>query len=113
MKKPKVKIAKGPMKWYLNMRDAFAAYAAWNVIYFRNERVMKSVVGKKILAHELKHWEQKNREGLLMFGIKYVWWSLTRGYVMNPYEIEARKAMGQKSIEDYQKFRSKYNYLKR
>ena len=113
MKKPKIKIAKGFMKWYLEFFNAFAAYAPWGTIYFRNSKVMKGQIGKKLVLHELKHLEQKEKDGLILYGIKYVYWLLIKGYVMNPYEIEARKAMGLRNKKEYYDFRKKYENLKK
>ena len=113
MKKPKAKIARGFMKWYLEFFDAFAAYAPWGVMYFRNSKIMNGYIGKKLLLHELKHSEQIKRDGLIFYGIKYVYWLLTKGYVMNPYEVEARKAMGLKNKKDYYDFKKKYAELKK
>jgi len=47
---------------------------------------------KKLMAHEMKHIEQQNREGWIKFFLKYNWYWVTRGYKNNPYEIEAREA---------------------
>ena len=47
---------------------------------------------QKLIRHELKHLEQIERDGRLVFSIKYLWWLLRYGYCDNPYEVEARKA---------------------
>lgn len=42
--------------------------------------------------HEYAHKAQWQRDGWLKFTVCYLWYHCTRGYAMNPYEIEARKA---------------------
>ncbi len=42
--------------------------------------------------HEEAHKRQWKREGALKFILKYLWYSVTISYIMNPYEIEAREA---------------------
>tara|TARA_R110002153_G_scaffold154516_1_gene306559 strand:+ start:442 stop:834 length:393 start_codon:yes stop_codon:yes gene_type:complete len=44
---------------------------------------------KELLNHELIHWEQYRREGLLMLP-KYIIENLRNGYDSNKYEVEAR-----------------------
>lgn len=43
-----------------------------------------------LLNHELVHWQQYQREGLLKFYFKYLFQQLKNGYDGNEYEIEAR-----------------------
>lgn len=45
-----------------------------------------------LLRHERKHLAQIERDGRLLFSIKYLWWSVHHWYYMNPYEVEAREA---------------------
>jgi len=40
-----------------------------------------------LLLHELRHAEQFEADRL--FPVRYVWASLTRGYMRNPYELDA------------------------
>lgn len=47
---------------------------------------------QRLLRHERCHLEQIERDGRLKFSLKYLWWTVQRGYWMNPYEIEARAA---------------------
>ena len=60
----------------------------WSVIYvlpgFERDQ--------RLLRHERCHLAQIERDGRLLFAIKYSWWTLRYGYYMNPYEIEARAA---------------------
>lgn len=43
-----------------------------------------------LLDHELIHWKQFQREGLLGFLVGYSTHAICNGYDENPYEIEAR-----------------------
>lgn len=42
--------------------------------------------------HEDEHKKQWARHGKVRFLIKYLWYLVTKSYIMNPYEIEAREA---------------------
>lgn len=46
----------------------------------------------KLIRHELCHLEQIERDGRLIFSIKYLYWLARHGYRNNPYEVEARAA---------------------
>lgn len=48
-----------------------------------------------LLKHELIHWQQYQREGLLGFLVNYSIMAKKHGYDMNPYEIEARHKSGE------------------
>jgi hypothetical protein len=37
-------------------------------------------------------WQQIQRDGRLVFAVKYLWWLLLHGYLDNPYERAARAA---------------------
>ena len=50
------------------------------------------------LRHELKHVEQYERHGFLLFLWKYLLESLRNGYRNNAFEVEARAAEGDKSL---------------
>ena len=43
-----------------------------------------------LIAHEWMHMKQQQKEGRIMFAIKYTWHNLVKGYDTNPYEVEAR-----------------------
>lgn len=45
-----------------------------------------------LLRHERKHLEQIERDGRLLFSIKYLYWLCRYGYKNCPYEVEARAA---------------------
>lgn len=80
--------ASGPILWYMKA-CGFAGWASfWRVIYvlpgFENN--------ESLLRHERKHLEQIERDGRVLFSIKYLYWLIRHGYLNNPYEVEARRA---------------------
>ena len=84
----KVRIATGLLSWYM-MRFGFRGWASfWGAVYvlpgYENDR--------RLLRHERKHLEQIERDGRLLFSLKYSWWTIRYGYWNNPYEVEARAA---------------------
>ena len=68
-------------------------YIGWtgfnNTIYYIDENHMKD---ERLQRHELKHIEQINDLGRVLFTVKYLWYAITVGYDENPFELEARKA---------------------
>jgi hypothetical protein len=58
---------------------------------------------KMLLAHELVHWKQYQREGFINFITNYRSQHKKVGYDLNPYEIEARVLSGEKEecIKNY------------
>ena len=83
-----VKTATGLIAAYMRLCGFLGWASFWCVIYVlpgheRNE---------PLLRHERKHLEQIERDGRLLFAIKYSWWTLRHGYHMNPYEVEAHAA---------------------
>ena len=57
-------------------------------IYILEERLGE----ERLKIHELAHWAQYQRMGLVMFYLTYFWYNIRYGYHMNPMEIEARNA---------------------
>lgn len=47
---------------------------------------------ERLLRHEREHLRQIERDGRLLFALRYSWWTLRHGYWRNPYEVEARAA---------------------
>jgi hypothetical protein len=45
---------------------------------------------KLLLEHEMVHWKQYQREGLIGFPLNYAIEAIQKGYDKNKYEIEAR-----------------------
>ncbi len=53
--------------------------------------IKKSEKNNKILIeHELVHWQQFQKEGIISYMFNYIMESLQNGYDQNKYEIEAR-----------------------
>lgn len=74
-------IKKSNLAHRLFNQDAFVFYP-WIFINNPND--------KKLLAHELVHVMQVQRDGWLHFYLKYLYYHAKYGYKNNPYEIEAR-----------------------
>ncbi len=55
---------------------------------------LEGEAAKRVLGHELIHWEQYRRWGLLGFYWRYLWWAARYGYRDNPMEVEARERSG-------------------
>ena len=98
----RLKIASGFMRHYLILGGGVAAYTPWGTIYFISKKVMKN---KKLMKHELAHQKHIERDGAIIYGLKYIYYMISRGYWNNPYEIEARKAMGIKTKKQDKIFR--------
>lgn len=83
-----IRTATGPIAWYMCC-CGFSGWASfWNTVY-----VMPGFErDQRLLRHERKHLEQIERDGRLLFALKYLWWTLRHGYYMNHYEVEAREA---------------------
>lgn len=82
----KVRIATGLIAWYMRL-FGFRGWASfWRTVYvlpgYENDQ--------RLLRHERKHLKQIERDGRLLFSIKYLYWLCRYGYYMNPYEVEAR-----------------------
>lgn len=80
--------ATGLIAWYMK-RCGFAGWASfWRTIYV----LPGHEHDERLLRHERKHLEQIERDGRLLFSLKYLYWLCRHGYHMNPYEVEARAA---------------------
>ena len=83
-----IRVAKGPLRWWLKL-TGFAGITLPPVgIYILAERIND----ERLRKHELAHWEQYKRMGLLRSYLLYTWYSIRYGYWNNPLEIEARAA---------------------
>ena len=88
-----VRTATGLIAWYMRA-CGFAGWASfWSTIYvlpgFERDQ--------RLLRHERKHLEQIERDGRILFALKYSWWTIRHGYWNNPYEVEARAAESKKT----------------
>lgn len=86
----KIKIREAPGLFALMMQifgiEGFIGL--WGTIYVQPGRVRD----RRLIRHKMKHVEQIQRDGALIFTLQYVWWLLRHGYTNNPYEVEARQA---------------------
>jgi len=82
----KIKTAKGLILWSMNLCkfDGWASF--WNTIYLRPGYENDAA----LIRHEKAHLEQIERDGRVLFSIRYLWWLARYGYWDNPYEVEAR-----------------------
>ena len=71
-----------PTLWLLG---ASAITMPWRRIYIIRERLDDAILRR----HEMIHIEQIDRDGVVLFCLRYVWWSARYGYWNNPYEVEA------------------------
>jgi hypothetical protein len=77
--------AKGFWKFLLRRFQIAAIVMPWRTVY-----IAKPYLNHEgLIAHEMVHIEQINRDGPIAFSVKYLWWLATKGYAENPYEIEA------------------------
>lgn len=77
------------IKLWMNFFGYDGLATPWNTIYYKNITMIKN---EKLRRHEKTHIEQMERDGKLLYLIKYNWYWLIMGYEKNPYEIEAREA---------------------
>jgi hypothetical protein len=83
-----IRTATGPIKLYMRL-CGFRGWASfWNTIYL----MPGSEGDARLIRHEVVHLEQIERDGRVMFALKYLWWLVRYGYQVNPYEVEARAA---------------------
>lgn len=86
MNRIKVREAKGIIKTFMKLCGFLGWTSLWNTIYVMPGQRTNAVV----MQHELIHIEQMQRDGKVLFVLKYIWWLCTKGYWNNPYEVEAR-----------------------
>lgn len=84
----KLRIASGPLRWYMQALGFKGWASFWEVIYV----LPGWQFNRPLIRHELCHLEQIRREGRLRFAVGYLWESLLHGYWNNKYEIAARAA---------------------
>jgi hypothetical protein len=83
-----IRTATGPIKLYMKL-CGFRGWASfWNTIYL----MPGSEEDASLIRHEVVHLDQIERDGRLLFSLKYLYWTLRYGYWNNPYEVEARAA---------------------
>ena len=91
----KIKTATGLIAAYMRL-CGFKGWASfWRTIY-----VLPGYEHADwLIRHEQCHLEQIERDGMLVFAVRYLWWLLRYGYQRNPYEIEARAAEAKPTME--------------
>lgn len=50
---------------------------------------------ENLIKHELIHWQQYQKKGIILFYASYFLNNILNGYDKNPMEIEARKKVGE------------------
>jgi len=80
--------ASGLILWYMNRCGFHGWTSFWGSIYLAPGYEQHAA----LIRHERKHLEQMQRDGKLIYLIKYTYWLLRYGYWDNPYEVEARSA---------------------
>ena len=78
-------VIKGPDSPWSKSKSGSKGVAFWPFIF------MTEPEDKKLLIHEKHHLKQQVKGLLVFFYIKYVYYSIRRGYWDNPYEVEARE----------------------
>jgi hypothetical protein len=85
----KHKLATGLGLWLMKKRGFSGFTSYWSTVYYIDREAMNNT---RIRKHELKHIEQMEREGNVLFTIKYLYYLIKDGYRFNKYEVEARRA---------------------
>ena len=83
-----VRFAPPIVRWWLKMTGFAGITLPPFGIYVLAERLTDS----RLIKHELAHWSQYKRMGLIKFYLLYLWYSVRHGYFNNPMEKEARDA---------------------
>lgn len=69
-----------------------------STIFLHNASAYELISNKRWLLHELRHVEQFQRYGTIRFLLLYLLETLSKGYVNNKYEIEARNSENDTSL---------------
>jgi hypothetical protein len=76
------------IRWFLKA-TGFAGVTLPPIgIYILAERLHD----QRLVRHELEHWAQAQRLGVVRFAFTYLYFTVRYGYWNNPLEIEARAA---------------------
>lgn len=84
----KIKPAPPVIAAFMRLCGFYGWTSFWGVIYIKPGYIASD----RLIRHEMKHIEQVNRDGRLLFSMKYLYWLIRYGYKNNPYEVEAREA---------------------
>jgi hypothetical protein len=76
----------GPFwRWFLTRYQLAGIVMPWGKCYY----LPPWHKCPEFIRHETVHFKQMERDGRVMFTIKYLYWLARYGYRANPYEIEA------------------------
>ena len=78
-------IARGPIAWLLWLLGAVGITMPWGKVYMREPWFEDRLTR----LHEVVHLRQIQRDGAVLFTLRYLWWQVRYGYWRNPYEVEA------------------------
>jgi hypothetical protein len=79
-----------PWSWFLRRNEFWAIPMPWRTVYCLPEHIDDWIMR----GHELVHFEQMERDGTVVFCVRYLWLALKHGYHNNPYEVEAYARFG-------------------
>lgn len=82
------------MNWVTHLfRGDYNTYAVTlgHTVRFRNH---EGTIPDCTYKHELRHVQQLEQSGFLVFYLRYIWYILKYGYTRNPYEVDARNVGG-------------------
>lgn len=71
--------------WFLRRYELWAIPMPWRVVHVIPEKLKSEVLRE----HERVHFEQMEKEGTIVWHVKYFVFLARYGYRKNPYEIEA------------------------
>jgi len=92
---PRIRYIRGahPLAIFLRALGGDGITTPWLTIYIlATVKNLPSPVLKGLIRHEVVHIRQIQRDGQLRFWGRYCWWTITKGYAANPYELEAYAA---------------------
>jgi hypothetical protein len=98
----RVSIREGSWLAYLASRWLHAPQGV-AIVFFRTIHLYATtreqfLTQPKWVRHEVEHVLQYQRETYIGFLFKYVWYSITKGYENNPFEVAAREAENQPEV---------------
>lgn len=81
-------------QWFLTRADLWAIPMPWRCVHVRRDIYVRHGVMPVLREHERVHYEQMEREGTILWHLKYFLFLVKHGYRNNPYEIEAYRRYG-------------------
>jgi hypothetical protein len=80
--------------WLLG-RSTVSGITLWRTIWLAQDQDLRP----ELLLHELRHVHQFQEDPL--FPLRYLWYSVRRGYTNNPYEADARAFAARRLAESH------------